>query len=91
MVQGSREEDTFMMPLDENERLLSLQVALKCADIGHLAAPLPVSCSCHPSSLQAVGSDAPTALEPALFQHPSGRHKFTRLADVASVVIQPES
>jgi hypothetical protein len=27
-------------PLDENERLLALQVALKCADISHLAMPL---------------------------------------------------
>jgi hypothetical protein len=32
-----------MLPLDENERVLSLQMALKCADIGHLAASLEVS------------------------------------------------
>ena len=28
--------------LDENECLLVLQMALKCADLGHLAADLPV-------------------------------------------------
>ena len=31
-----------MVPLDENERLLSLQIALKCADIGHLTATMEV-------------------------------------------------
>jgi hypothetical protein len=36
--------DSITGPLDEHERLLSLQVALKCADIGHLAASLEVSC-----------------------------------------------
>jgi hypothetical protein len=35
-------EGVIVLPLDENERLLSLQVALKCADVGHLAASLEV-------------------------------------------------
>ena len=29
-------------PLDEADRLLTLHMALKCADLGHLAADLPV-------------------------------------------------
>ena len=29
-------------PIDETERILSLQVALKCADLGNLAADTPV-------------------------------------------------
>lgn len=28
--------------MDESERILSLQMALKCADIGHVTASLPV-------------------------------------------------
>lgn len=31
-----------MLPLDENERVLGLQMALKCADVGHVTASLPV-------------------------------------------------
>jgi hypothetical protein len=42
-VTAESAEDRVMLPLDENERLLSLQVALKCADIGHLAASMQVS------------------------------------------------
>ena len=30
------------MPLDEAERILSLQLALKCSDLGHTTASLPV-------------------------------------------------
>eukprot|EP00195_Chlamydomonas_chlamydogama_P016231 CAMPEP_0202895694 /NCGR_PEP_ID=MMETSP1392-20130828/4846_1 /ASSEMBLY_ACC=CAM_ASM_000868 /TAXON_ID=225041 /ORGANISM="Chlamydomonas chlamydogama, Strain SAG 11-48b" /LENGTH=1234 /DNA_ID=CAMNT_0049580803 /DNA_START=259 /DNA_END=3963 /DNA_ORIENTATION=- len=30
------------VPLDENERILTLQMALKCADIGHISSPLHV-------------------------------------------------
>ena len=33
-------------PLDEAERMLSLQLALKVADLGHLAAQLPVHERC---------------------------------------------
>ncbi|KAI8469134.1 MAG: hypothetical protein J3K34DRAFT_386003 [Monoraphidium minutum] len=33
---------TILLPLDENERLLSLQMALKCADLGHLTGSLAV-------------------------------------------------
>lgn len=35
---GSR----LLMPLDENEALLSLKIALKAADVGHLCEDLPV-------------------------------------------------
>ncbi len=31
-----------LQPLSENDVLLSLQMALKCADLGHVAAPLPL-------------------------------------------------
>jgi hypothetical protein len=36
------ERGLLLTPKDEQERLLSLQVALKCADLGHLAESLPV-------------------------------------------------
>ncbi|KAG2443397.1 hypothetical protein HXX76_001757 [Chlamydomonas incerta] len=36
------EMDKILIPLDENERILSLQMALKCSDIGHVCASLPV-------------------------------------------------
>lgn len=36
------DERTVVVPLDENERLLSLQMALKCSDLGHIASALPV-------------------------------------------------
>jgi hypothetical protein len=39
---SDRTEDMIVVPLDESERLLSLQMALKCADVGHLAASLEV-------------------------------------------------
>ncbi len=39
-------EAQIILPLDENERLLSLQMALKCADLGHVIAALPVHCRC---------------------------------------------
>ncbi|KAL6763789.1 3'5'-cyclic nucleotide phosphodiesterase [Haematococcus lacustris] len=32
----------IVVPLDETERMISLQLALKCADLGHTAAALPV-------------------------------------------------
>jgi len=32
----------ILLPLDENERLLSLQMAIKCADLGHCTAARPV-------------------------------------------------
>ena len=32
----------IVMPMDEAERLLSLQLALKCSDLGHTTASLPV-------------------------------------------------
>ncbi|KAL6765019.1 hypothetical protein V8C86DRAFT_1223041 [Haematococcus lacustris] len=31
-----------LQPVSEQDKLLSLQMALKCSDLGHLAAPLPV-------------------------------------------------
>ncbi len=31
-----------MQPLDETERMLSLQMALKCADLGHVTSALPL-------------------------------------------------
>ncbi len=31
--------DKIFIPLDENERILSLQMALKCSDLGHVGAP----------------------------------------------------
>ncbi len=31
-----------MTPVSDNDRILSLQLALKCADLGHLSAPLNV-------------------------------------------------
>jgi len=31
-----------MLPLDENERMLTLQMAIKCADLGHCTAALNV-------------------------------------------------
>ncbi|EFJ48932.1 3'5'-cyclic nucleotide phosphodiesterase [Volvox carteri f. nagariensis] len=34
----------IVIPLDENERILSLQMALKCSDLGHVSASLPVHC-----------------------------------------------
>jgi len=34
--------DKIVVPLDEAERMLSLQVALKCSDLGHVSAALPV-------------------------------------------------
>ncbi|KAJ9513056.1 hypothetical protein QJQ45_029455 [Haematococcus lacustris] len=36
------EEAQIVVPLDETERMISLQLALKCADLGHTAAALPV-------------------------------------------------
>lgn len=30
------EMDKIVIPLDENERILSLQMALKCSDLGHV-------------------------------------------------------
>ncbi|KAL6761468.1 3'5'-cyclic nucleotide phosphodiesterase [Haematococcus lacustris] len=33
---------SLLWPLSEQDKLLSLQMALKCSDLGHLAAPLPV-------------------------------------------------
>lgn len=39
MVHGSGsnlEMDNIVIPLDENERILSLQMALKCSDLGHV-------------------------------------------------------
>jgi hypothetical protein len=38
----SGEQDKIVLPLDENERVLGLQMALKCADVGHVTAALPV-------------------------------------------------
>ena len=32
----------IIVPLDEAERVLTLQLALKCADLGHTSADLPV-------------------------------------------------
>ncbi|KAJ9530363.1 hypothetical protein QJQ45_000734 [Haematococcus lacustris] len=36
------EEDSRMLPVSDHDKVLSLQMALKCSDLGHLAAPLPV-------------------------------------------------
>jgi hypothetical protein len=36
------DDEKILLPLDENERLLSLQMALKCADLGHLTGSLTV-------------------------------------------------
>ncbi|KAJ9530480.1 hypothetical protein QJQ45_012452 [Haematococcus lacustris] len=36
------EEDSRMLPVSDQDKVLSLQMALKCSDLGHLAAPLPV-------------------------------------------------
>jgi hypothetical protein len=52
---GDRTEDMIVMPLDETERLLSLQVALKCADVGHLAASLEVRPLPYAADSQEVG------------------------------------
>jgi len=38
----SADQDKIILPLDENERVLGLQMALKCADVGHVTAALPV-------------------------------------------------
>jgi hypothetical protein len=38
----SADQDKIVLPLDENERVLGLQMALKCADVGHVTASLPV-------------------------------------------------
>lgn len=38
----SVDQDKIVLPLDENERVLGLQMALKCADVGHVTAALPV-------------------------------------------------
>ena len=34
--------EQIIVPLDEAERILSLQLALKCSDLGHTTASLPV-------------------------------------------------
>ena len=39
---SSSQLEHILLPLDKTERLLSLQMALKCSDLGHLAATLPV-------------------------------------------------
>jgi hypothetical protein len=36
------DQDKIVLPLDDNERVLGLQMALKCADVGHVTAALPV-------------------------------------------------
>lgn len=41
-VACSMDSEKIVLPLDENERLLGLQMALKCADVGHVTAALPV-------------------------------------------------
>lgn len=38
----SVDSEKIVLPLDENERVLGLQMALKCADVGHVTANLPV-------------------------------------------------
>jgi hypothetical protein len=38
----SIDSEKIVLPLDENERVLGLQMALKCADVGHVTAALPV-------------------------------------------------
>jgi hypothetical protein len=38
----SLDRDKVILPVDENERLLALQLALKCSDVGHVTAALPV-------------------------------------------------
>ena len=37
-----QELEQIIVPLDEAERILSLQLALKCSDLGHTTASLPV-------------------------------------------------
>jgi hypothetical protein len=44
----SMDQEQIVLPLDENERVLGLQMALKCADIGHVTATLPVHIRCAP-------------------------------------------
>ncbi|KAL6762148.1 hypothetical protein V8C86DRAFT_1806156 [Haematococcus lacustris] len=39
---NSHSERKVPQPLSEQDKLISLQMALKCSDLGHLAAPLPV-------------------------------------------------
>ncbi|KAJ9505875.1 hypothetical protein QJQ45_010053 [Haematococcus lacustris] len=39
---NSHSERKVLQPLSEQDKLISLQMALKCSDLGHLAAPLPV-------------------------------------------------
>eukprot|EP00879_Flechtneria_rotunda_P005016 GHRR01005292.1.p1 GENE.GHRR01005292.1~~GHRR01005292.1.p1 ORF type:complete len:859 (+),score=362.03 GHRR01005292.1:904-3480(+) len=39
---GAVDQDKIVLPLDETERILGLQMALKCADLGHVTAALPV-------------------------------------------------
>ncbi|GBF94222.1 hypothetical protein Rsub_06492 [Raphidocelis subcapitata] len=41
-ARSALDSEKILLPLDENERLLSLQMALKCADVGHLTGALPV-------------------------------------------------
>ena len=38
----TQELEQIIVPLDEAERILSLQLALKCSDLGHTTASLPV-------------------------------------------------
>ncbi|KAL6759759.1 hypothetical protein V8C86DRAFT_1826880 [Haematococcus lacustris] len=40
--QGQAVGQPELQPVSEQDKLLSLQMALKCSDLGHLAAPLPV-------------------------------------------------
>lgn len=39
---ASIESETIILPLDDSERILGLQMALKCSDVGHVTAALPV-------------------------------------------------
>lgn len=42
----SIDQEQILLPLDENERVLGMQMALKCADVGHVTAALPVHIRC---------------------------------------------
>ncbi|KAL6762819.1 hypothetical protein V8C86DRAFT_550956 [Haematococcus lacustris] len=39
---SSQDINASLQPVSDQDKLLSLQMALKCSDLGHLAAPLPV-------------------------------------------------
>lgn len=58
------DHDKIVLPLDDNERVLGLQMALKCADVGHVTAVLPV----HIRSAQGRAAASPLPVRPLQLQ-----------------------